>query len=97
MIIKIYDYCNKSTDIVIPDDKQIESIFVTIYSGDETGIIKLTDGSFIEFDASDNRIMTFDDGSYIVKGTKNINAWIKFIANNMDDTMSYERQRRFTK
>lgn len=56
MIIKIYDYENKPTEIVIPDDKEISAIFVVVLSGDETGIVMFTDGTSIRFDASDCRI-----------------------------------------
>lgn len=94
MIIKIYDYDNKITKIEIPDDKQIETIFVSIVSGDETGFVYFTDGSSITFDASDCRLLGYDDGGYIVRGD-NIQKWLDWEPNGDDYTYSYSRQRVF--
>ena len=91
MIIKIYDYSNKATELVIPDDKEITQIYVTVLSGDETGFFVFKDGSSLSFDASNSRIMTFFDGDYIVEG-ENIKRWIDFNPEDDGLTWSYSRQ-----
>ncbi len=96
MIMKIYDYDNKITEIELPDDKQIDAIFVSIVSGDETGFVYFTDGSSIKFEASDSRLFGYDDGGYIVKGD-NIQRWLDWEPNGDDHTYSYSRQRVFDK
>lgn len=96
MKIKIYDYDDKAKEIEIPDDKQIESINVRIYSGDETGFINFTDDTSIIFDASNNRCMSFDDGCYIVEGD-DIEAWLKWKPCGDKLTYSYARQDAFSK
>ena len=92
MYIKIYDYDNNAEMVEIPDNKKIESIDVTVLSGDETGYVFFTDGSKKEFDASDCRIMSFDDGSYIVP-SKKVNEWINWEPHGL--TNSYTRQSDF--
>ena len=91
MIIKIYDYENKPTEIVIPDDKEISAIFVTILSGDEVGIVVFTDGTLIRFDASVCRLQSFYDGSYVVTG-EDIPKWLSY---ESDRIISYSRQDEF--
>lgn len=96
MFMKIYDYDNRVTEIEIPEDKQISTIFVNIVSGDETGFVYFTDDSFIRFDASNCRMFGYDDGGYIVKGD-NIQKWLNWEPNDDDYTYSYSRQRVFNK
>lgn len=91
MIIKIYDYDNRATEITIPDDKVISAIFVCVLSGDETGIICFTDGTAISFDASGCRTVSFYDGCYVVLG-ENIQKWINFDVSKCTTTISYARQ-----
>ena len=91
MAIKIYDYANHVTEIAIPDDKVISSIYVNILSGDETGIIVFTDGSHIRFDASDFRFTSFYDGNYVVCG-ENIQKWIEFDFRDCDLKKSHYRR-----
>ena len=95
MNIKIYDYHNKKTDVLVPDDKAILGIYVHIVSGDETGFILFDDCSRLCFDASNCRIMGYDDGDYFVEGD-NIKRWIDF--NSWGDCFkkSYHRQRVFS-
>lgn len=94
MTIKIYDYDNKVSEISIPDDKQIAEIMVHILSGDETGVIRFTDGSRLLFDASDNRLCGYEDGVYFVEG-ENIQKWIDFDVKSCSETISYARQGMF--
>lgn len=92
MNIKIYDYDNNVRMVEVPDGKEIESIDVTVLSGDETGYIFFTDGSRKRFDASNCRMMGFDDGSYSVP-SKKVNEWINWKPRGF--TNSYARQRDF--
>lgn len=96
MIMKIYDYDNRATEVELPNDKQIEGIFVNIISGDETGFVCFTDASCIRFDASNCRLFGYDDGGYIIRGD-NIQKWLDWEPNDDDYTYSYSRQRAFNK
>lgn len=89
MVITIYDYRNATKKINLPD-KDISEITVIIISGDETGYVKFTDGTKIEFDASDCRWIDYHDGVYIVEG-KDIQKWIDFKPSG-NRTASYERR-----
>lgn len=97
MKMKIYDYDDKVKEVEIPDDKHIESIYVNIWSGDETGFINFTDDTSIIFDASDNRCMPFDDGYYNVKGD-DIEAWLNWTPTHGEYMLpySYMRQMAFS-
>lgn len=92
MIITIYDYDNKETKITLPD-KNIKEIYVHVLSGDETGYVRFEDDSRIDFDASDCRIVGYDDGKYFVTG-KDIQKWINFKPPHYG-TNSYRRQSLF--
>lgn len=85
----IYDYANRPTKIELPD-KAVESIAVTILSGDETGTVRFEDGTCLPFDASDRRIHDFFDGGYIIKGGM-IERWLNFVPRK-NRTASYQRQ-----
>lgn len=93
MIITIYDYANTAKEIELPD-KDVLEIAVTVLSGDETGYVKFTDGTEIEFDASDCRLMSYYDGAYTVEG-ENIQKWIDFKPSGNRFTVSYERREKF--
>lgn len=92
MYIEVYDYNNNVETVEIPNGKEIESIDVTVLSGDETGYIFFTDGTRKRFDASNCRMMSFDDGSYTVP-SKRVDAWINWKPHGL--TNSYERQSDF--
>ena len=95
MTVKVYDYDSSAIEIELPvqSTDEILNIFVNIKSGDETGVITLRNGATIMFDASDCRIHSFDDGSYIVENGK-IEEWINFEPTG-ERTASYERQEMF--
>ena len=93
MTIRIYDYDNNVVKIEIPD-KPIKSIYVTILSGDEIGIIRFEDGTQFDFDTSDDRITDFYDGSYVVEGD-DIVRWLEFRP-RAGCTASYARQEMFS-
>ena len=87
----IYDYDDKQVQVEIPD-KEIVEIFVHVISGDETGWIEFVDGTRIHFDASNCRMIGYDDGCYCVKG-KDIEKWLNFEPNKEDlFCFSYDRQ-----
>ena len=86
--ITVYDYSNKPKVITIPD-KEIKEILVKVQTGDETGTITFQDGEEIEFDASDCRLVSIDDGHYAVTGD-NIQKWIYFVP-PLYTTASYNR------
>lgn len=89
----IYDFTNDTVDVRLPE-KQIESINVTVLSGDETGSVVFKDGEIIHFDASDCRMIDFYDGSYSVTG-ENIQRWLNFKPSG-ERAAPYERQDLFS-
>ena len=76
----IYDYDNQETVYHVKEHNlsDVKEIFVWIVSGDETGNLTMKDGTIYDFDASGNRIIDFNDGSYIVEGKENIEKWFNF-------------------
>lgn len=57
----------------------------------------MQDGTIYDFDASGNRVINFDDGSYIVKGKENIEKWFDFKPTKKEShlTLSYVRQEKW--
>lgn len=90
--ITIYDYDDKPVTVELPE-KEIVSIFINVISGDETGWVIFGDNSSIRFDASDCRIHSFYDGSYIVL-EPDIEDWVKYKPSG-NETCSYARQEAF--
>lgn len=89
--ITIYDYNDREVHVEIPD-KEITGIVVHVLSGDETGFIQFMDGTCIHFDASNCRMIGYDDGYYCVNG-EDIEKWLNFKPNKEDlFCFSYERQ-----
>ena len=97
MKVKIYDYDDKVKEVEIPDDKHIKAIYITIWRGDESGFISFTDDSYIDFDASNTRVRSYNDGSYIVEGN-NIQSWLNWIPTHGEYMLpySYMRQMAFS-
>lgn len=95
----IYDYDNREIVCHVEgyNISDIKEIFVWIISGDETGNLTMKDGTIYDFDASGNRIIDFNDGSYIVKGKENIEKWINFQPTEKESllTFSYVRQEKW--
>ena len=95
----IYDYDNQATVCHVKEYNlsDVKEIFVWIISGDETGNLTMQDGTIYDFDASGNRIIDFDDGSYIVKGKENIEKWFNFKPTKKESrlTLSYVRQEKW--
>lgn len=94
MKMRIYDYANREHFIDLPD-KEIKSIFVLVLSGDETGEVEFVDGTSVDFDASNARLMDFNDGYYFVKG-EDIQKWLNWKASEDSITAAYDRQRAFS-
>lgn len=92
----IYDYDNQETVCHVEeyDISDIKEIFIWVITGDETGNLTMQDGTVYNFDASDNRFEDFNDGSYTVEGTENIEKWLNFqpTENESHLTFSYVRQ-----
>lgn len=95
----IYDYDNREIVCHVEgyDISDIKEIFVWIISGDETGNLTMQDGTIYDFDASGNRIIDFNDDSYIVKGKENIEKWLNFQPTEKEShlTFSYVRQEKW--
>lgn len=95
MKMRIYDYANREHFIELPD-KEIKSIFVNVLAGDETGEIKFTDGTSVDFDAANRRcMMDFNDGYYLVDG-EDIQKWLNWKASEDSIVVAYDRQRDFS-
>ena len=102
MKIKVYDYDNRALEVTVPVDSvdEIEEIFVTILSGDETGHIKTKAGDIIPFDGvkaappgQDYRLHGYYDGEYCLTVPEQIKEWVNFdYEPDKWETMAYERQ-----
>lgn len=92
----IYDYDNRKTICHVKKHNlsDVKEIFVWVVSGDETGDLTMQDGTVYSFDASDNRIMSFDDGCYTINEKEEIEKWFNFKPTDKElhDTLSYVRQ-----
>ena len=92
----IYDYSNRETVCHVKEHNlsDVKEIFICVVSGDETGDLLMSDGTVYSFDASDNRIMSFDDGCYIINEKEDIEKWFNFkpTEKELHDTLSYVRQ-----
>ena len=71
----------------------VKEIFVWIISGDETGNLTMQDVTIYDFDASGNRIIDFNDGSYIVEGKENIEKWLNFKPTKQESRLTLSRVR----
>lgn len=90
----IYDFKNRGSTVGLPD-KEVLSIVVNILSGDETGIVLFKDGSSLGFDASNQRIADYRDGTYAVTGDKEIDWWVNWTPPNNSITIAYDREEAF--
>ena len=92
----IYDYSNRETVCHVKKHNlsDVKEIFVWVVSGDETGDLLMSDGTVYSFDASDNRIMSFDDGCYTINEKEDIEKWFNFKPTEKEShsTLSYVRQ-----
>ena len=69
----IYGFADCAKMIPLPD-KAITAIEVTVLSGDETGEVLFEDGTTLNFDARDCRIISSFDGRYTIRGAA-IDKW----------------------
>ena len=86
----IYDYDNKAVEVELPD-KEIDYIVVEVLSGDETGFVQFTDGTYLNFDASNDRFVHYADGWYRVP-KEHVRDWMNFKPSK-EMTISYDRQK----
>ena len=58
----------------------------------------MSDGTVYSFDASDNRIMSFDDGCYTINEKEDIEKWFSFKPTEKEShsTLSYVRQTKWS-
>ena len=70
--LKIMDYrgvvMDTKVDISSEGLEQIASIYIDIFTGDEIATVCYKDGRVEQFDSSKSRIMSFDDGGYLLYG-----------------------------
>ena len=89
----IYNFMNEATE-VDTEDKEIRFIKVEVVTGDEWIQIQYEDGTKRNY-RSDNAIMNFYDGEYIVSKER-IQEWID-LEKVTDRTISYYRLEEFDK
>ena len=66
MKVKLFDYRNRWKEFEIGDLDDILVATLDIFSGDETLTVVYKNGKTAFFDSSDDRITSFEDGSYVV-------------------------------
>lgn len=88
MKFNIYDYDNKPKEIDT-GNKEINFINVIILTGDEVITIYYSDGTFENYDSSEDRITDYFDDSYVVS-KENLSKWLES-ANDTTGTISYNR------
>lgn len=93
MKFNIYNYADEPIEIEA-QDKSIDEIFVQIFSGDETIIIIYADNDKDEFDSSNDRIASYDDGFYLVS-KQHLDEWMNWKPQKDERCYSYHRQRQF--
>ncbi len=100
VVFKYYDYDNRPrlVEDVNHDKKDIKAISVTILSGDEIVTLYWNDGSYIEYDESDTRLLDCYDGGYVILTEEGINRWLDWEPpTNISkyDTLGYLRMEDF--
>lgn len=66
MKLKLLDYSDKEVEFEIGELEDIDSIIIQVISGDEIAHVFYKDGHSDNFDSGVDRLMDFDDGSYII-------------------------------
>lgn len=91
----IYNYANKRK--LIQTGKDIISVWVEIYSGDEVVSCEYSDGTVEDFDSAkvfgDPRVFSDFDGFYYVENK--LEEWAAFNKTSRNDTLSYKRKIEF--
>lgn len=92
----IYNYANKRK--LIQTGKDIENVWVEIYSGDEIVRCKYSDGTEENFDAAkvfgEPRFISYFDGDYYVENR--LVEWAAFNKTPRNyEALSYKRQKEF--
>lgn len=91
--IKIYGFLNEEK--IIPITKPIDSIEVSVISGDEVITINYKDGTSESHDAGDDRYLDLYDGFYVVFEDQ-LEDWAAIGLDEDDDYISYKRLEKFT-
>lgn len=78
MITSIYDCNNFSKKVILPDDKLIVAIEVSILSGDEVVTFSFDDKTSSTFDSSNSRNLSFFDSAYTLETEDDILKWLNF-------------------
>lgn len=95
--IILTDYANKPKYVDIPNIENVESINITIISGDELLRVEYKDDTkTLRVDSSSDRIMDFYDGSYCIS-VKDIEKFNEISLMDTDDTKSYLKQETLVK
>ena len=81
MKVKLLDYRYRAREVEIGDLDDIICAILEIRSGDETLNVIYKNGETAFFDSTDDRIQSFDDGSFIVyvEGSVNLLTSERFI------------------
>lgn len=66
MKLKLLDYRDKPTEFEIGELDTIKSIEIEVISGDEVAIVTRKDGYVDTYDTGSDRILDFNDNSYII-------------------------------
>ena len=64
--VYIRDYDCRKKEIIIPDFEDVVELEVMVISGDEILAVLYKNGRIKKFDSSDDRFVSYYDGSYIV-------------------------------
>ena len=64
--ITLVDYKDRRVDFTIKDFEKVFMIEIEVISGDEVAKIIYNDKRVVYFDSCENRIMSFNDGSYML-------------------------------
>lgn len=73
-----YNYDNKSylVEDIEHNREDIKAISVNVLSGDEIVTLYWSDGNYIEYDESDDRLIDYYDGGYVIRTNEGINRWL---------------------
>lgn len=94
--LEIMNYMNVlvKTDIDLDDLSKIETIKITVLTGDEICDVWYTDGRCASYDSADDRIQDFYDGSYILYSQREgINLLEKFTKRKNSYTILWDAWR----
>lgn len=65
--IRLLDYADRPKEITIKDFEKVKLFIFQIVSGDGTLRVRYNDGHEEYFDSSDDRLMDFHDGTWVIE------------------------------